>query len=283
MTNPTTKTLWLALIVVAALMTASCASKKAATGKGADTALSNTAYMQRLLDNAPDFEHFSAKMRLRASYGGESLSVGGSIRMVKDERIQLSLVAIGIVEAARMEINPKGILVLDRIGRRYIDVKYSDLNFFKQTQVDFYTLQALFRNELFLPGVKHVARGEMDRFALTRTDSTATLTATTDGNRLVCSFLTRLAGAVLQQAGLQMEAKSGKRYGMEWSYNDFTPIGQSNFPLSMEVAMEGTAKPVKATFTFSRFSTTTECDPLTIPSRYKRVEAADILKHILTL
>lgn len=283
MTNPTTKTLWLAIIVVAALMTTSCVSKKVATGQGADSALSNTAYMQRLLDNAPDFEQFSAKMRLRASYGGESLSVGGSIRMVKDERIQLSLVAIGIVEAARMEINPKGILVLDRIGRRYIDVKYSDLNFFKQTQVDFYTLQALFRNELFLPGVKQVARGEMDRFALTRTDSTATLTTTTDGNRLVCSFLTRLAGAVLQQADLQMQAKSGKRYGMEWSYNDFTPIGQSNFPLSMEVVMEGTAKPVKATFTFSRFSTTTECEPLTIPSRYKRVEAADILKHILTL
>lgn len=283
MATATTRTLTLALIIVAALLAASCASKKSVAGRGAEATLSNTAYMRRLVDNAPTFEQFSAKMRLRASYGGESLSVGGSIRMKKDECIQLSLVAIGIVEAARIEINPKGLLVLDRIGRRYIDVKYSDLNFFKQTQVDFYTLQALFRNELFLPGTKHVGRGDLDHFDLTRTDTTATLTTTADGNRLLCSFLTRLAGATLQQTGVQMTAKSGKTYRMEWEYNDFTPIGESNFPLAMEVTMEGASKPVKASFTFSRFSTEADCTPLTIPARYKKVEAADILKHILTL
>ncbi len=283
MMKKTTNVWSLAIALLIGMMVTSCGSKKTATSGEVDmSGFSETSYLKAVVDNAPDFNEFSAKMRLALTYGGENISVGGSIKMKRDEVIQLSLVAVGIVEAARIEFTPKRLLVLDRIGRRYVEVEYDELPFFKESKVDFYTLQALFWNELFLPGVKHVEKGDIYNFQLTRSETQATLTAE-KGKRLNYSFLTALATGLLEESRIHVDTKKENTYQMNWSYRDFLRLGGKQFPAAMRLSLEGTEKPMQASFNFSRWDTEMEYEPLSVPNRYKQVEAADILKHLLTL
>lgn len=271
------------LALVVGLLAVSCGSKKSVTGSGVNLSeVSDAAYLRGVVANAPDFDEFSAKMRLTASYGGENISVGGSIKMKKDEVIQLSLVAIGIVEAARIEITPKRLLLLDRIGRRYMEVDYDELKFFADSKIDFYTLQALFWNELFLPGVKHVEGNDIFRLNVNRGEAQVTLTSQAS-KRLCYSFLTALESGRLEESQVHVTAKKGAGYQMNWSYTDFLPLGGQQFPSKMNLSLDGTEKPMKAAFSFSRWNTQVEYEPLSVPARYKRVEAADILKVLLAL
>ena len=283
MMKKTTKLLWLSLMLVMGVMAVSCGSKKAVTSGRVDmSGFSETAYLKAVVENAPEFDAFSAKMRLALSYGGENISVGGSIKMKRDEAIQLSLVAVGIVEAARIEFTPKRLLVLDRIGRRYVEVKYDDLPFFKDSKIDFYTLQALFWNELFLPGVKHVEKGDIYSFQLTRNETQATLTAE-KGKRLSYSFLTALTTGLLEESRIHVSAKKENDYQLNWAYRDFLTLAGKQFPSSMTLALQGIEKPMKASFNFSRWDTQLDYEPLSVPNRYKQVDAAEILKNLLTL
>lgn len=271
------------LALTVGFMAASCGSKKNVSQSTANlSAASDAAYLRGVVDNAPDFDQFSAKMKLTASYGGEKISVGGSIKMKRDEVIQLSLVAIGIVEAARIEITPKRMLVLDRIGRRYVEVNYDDLKFFDDSKIDFYTLQALFWNELFLPGVKHVKGSDIFNLQVSRGETQATL-STQVSKRLSYVFLTALNSGLLEESQVCVTAKKTDGYRMDWAYADFLALGGKQFPSSMNLSIEGTEKPMKASFAFSRWDTQMEYEPLTVPARYKRVEVADILKVLLTL
>lgn len=273
----------LCLALMMGLLVTSCGSKKSLTSGSADMSrFSKTAYLKAVVDNAPEFDEFSAKMRLALSSGSEDISVGGSIKMKRDEAIQLSLVAVGIVEAARIELTPKRLLVLDRIGRRYVEVKYDDLPFFKQSKVDFYTLQALFWNELFLPGVKHVEKGDIQNFDVTRGEPQVTLTAE-KGKRLSYSFLTALANGLLEESRIHVNLKEENDYQLNWVYGHFLALDGKPFPTRMNLALQGTIKPMKASFEFSRCDTKAEYTPLTIPKRYKEVAATDILKQLLTL
>lgn len=275
--------MWLLLCTIGLGVT-SCRSKKSVVESEAGLAVaSDAAYLRGVVSGAPAFDAFSAKMKLAIKMGGESLSVGGSIKMKRDERIQLSLVAVGIVEAARIEISPERVLVLDRIGRRYVEVEYGKLKFFEESKIDFYTLQALFCNELFLPGVKHVTENDVRNYMLTRDGEQATLTAGA-GKRLTYSFLTALTTGQLQES--RVHASSSRReegYRMDWSYTDFSEVEGREFPQKMNLALRGTEKPMSATFSFSRCSATAECEPLKVPARYKRVEATDLLKLLLAL
>ena len=65
------------LVLMCGLLMVSCGPKKAVTSGGLNlSGTSDVSYVKGVLANAPDFEEFSAKMRLTASYGGEKLSVG---------------------------------------------------------------------------------------------------------------------------------------------------------------------------------------------------------------
>lgn len=276
--------LCLGIVLMMGAMVVSCGSKKAVTSGAVDmNGLSEAAYMKEVVKHsAPQFDGFSAKMRLSLSYGGENISVGGSVKMKRDEVIQLSLVAIGVVEAARIEFTPKRLLLLDRIGRRYVEVKYDDLPFLKASKIDFYTLQSLFWNELFLPGVKHVTKEDIPDFHLTRGDKQALLTAG-KGKRLSCSFLTALSTGVLEESRIHVDAKNANEYQLNWGYRHFQQLENRQFPTVMNLSLQGMERPVQASFNFSRWGTDVEYTPLSVPNRYKQVEVADILKHLLTL
>ena len=66
--------------------------------------------------------------------------------------IHLSLVAMWFMEVVRLLFTPKYLMFVNRMGREYVKVDYADVPYLQQAGVDFYTLQALFWNDVFVPG-----------------------------------------------------------------------------------------------------------------------------------
>lgn len=89
----------------------------------------------------------TAKIRLDLSSGGKSTSVGGMLRMKRDNVIQLSIVTFGVLEVARIEMTPDYFMVIDKMGRQYVKASYDDVSFLRRADVDFQTLQTYFWDE----------------------------------------------------------------------------------------------------------------------------------------
>jgi hypothetical protein len=88
-----------------------------------------------------------ARVRLELSSNGKSTSVGGMLRMKRNDVIQLSLVTFGVLEVARIEMTPDYFLLVDKMGRQYVKASYNDVSFLRDADVDFYTIQSYFWNE----------------------------------------------------------------------------------------------------------------------------------------
>ncbi len=73
--------------------------------------------------------------------------------MRKDEviRIQLFIPILG-TEVGSLEFTPDYVLIIDRLHKEYIKADYTQVDFLKKQGINFYSLQALFWNQLLLPG-----------------------------------------------------------------------------------------------------------------------------------
>lgn len=89
----------------------------------------------------------TARLHLDLFSGEKSVSVGGMLRMKRDDVIQLSLVTFGILEVARIEMTPDYFMLIDKVGKQYVKAAYSEVSFLRDADIDFRTLQAYFWDE----------------------------------------------------------------------------------------------------------------------------------------
>lgn len=89
----------------------------------------------------------TSRVRMDLSSGGKSASLGGTLRMKRDDVIQLSIVTFGILEVARIEMTPDYFMLIDKMGKQYVKAAYRDVSFLRSADVDFYTIQAYFWDE----------------------------------------------------------------------------------------------------------------------------------------
>ena len=141
-------------ILLCCVLLASCGSKKQVVSTTTTIPNETTAVVSSSQDNnqpadAKQKEEtcVTAKVRLNLSSGGKSASVGGFLRMKRDDVIQLSLVTFGVLEVARIEMTQDYFLAIDKMGRHYIKASYNDVSFLRSANVDFNTIQTFFWDE----------------------------------------------------------------------------------------------------------------------------------------
>ena len=214
------------------------------------------------------------------SFTGKSVSLSGNLRMKRDDVIQLSLVGFGIIEGGRIEFTRDSVLLLDRIHRCYVRMAYRDVGFLRDSGADFYTLQALFRNELVLPGVRHVTAGEASRFRVSRRPDGRVVLSGDEGGALACRFVTSLAGALLEQT--EISTASGK--ALVWTYGDFVRMGTGHYPGRMEIVLRGQDMPVTAVIALSRIGTGDGWVTRTpVSARYRRMDARSLIRELMQM
>ncbi|MGL4851335.1 MAG: DUF4292 domain-containing protein [Phocaeicola sp.] len=241
--------------------------------------LPEEAYLSEVIGRIGHIEELSAKMALTVNLEGKSATkVSGTLRMRKDEAIQISVAPLLGIEVGRIEMTPDRLLAIDRLNKRYVEVSFGELKEMTHADLDFYTLQALFFNELFLPSKKEVTSRDVARFELSLENHDRAQIVVKQSRMFTYDFFTSVADGKLLETRIGLK---NTPYRLLWGYDQFVSLENQPYPSHMRIAFEGGKKPVVAEFAFSRFSTEGGWKGVTeIPKRYEKVELKVLLKSL---
>lgn len=270
------KLTWVGVLV---LLLASCGSNRWMEKSPRVGGLSGRAYTEKVIELAPNWECVTGKVALALDMGTKGTTkVNATLRMKRGEVIQLSVAPLLGIEVARMEFSPEGILVLDRLHKRYVQASFEQLNSWMQTDLSFHVLQSLFLNELFLPDRLRLTADDAPKFRISVEGNQALLEAKSS-KVLSYSFRTSADNGLLQASRIGVK---GTGYTLNWEYSDFQKLSGRPFPQHMYLTVGGVKPEASLDMKFSRLSVDDGWEPHTnIPSKYKRIEVEALLKMLL--
>lgn len=180
----------------------------------------------------------STKVRL-SGVGGKDLSVNGKLQMKRNDVIRLSLRFLGM-EVGLMEFTPNDVLVVDRMNKQFVRAKYGEVSFLRQAGLDFYALQSLFWNELFIPGQHTLSAEGLGCFELVQKAGLNVLTPK-NTPKLAYHFYADPQANTIQR--LQVRSNNAAEKGeFAFNYDGFEQFGGRPFPTQMRMAVTGTGK-----------------------------------------
>lgn len=110
--------------------------------------MSNAKLYKETVANYLDYNTISFK-KINISYeqAGKKQNFRGSVRILKDSIIWLSISKLGI-EGMRVKLTPDSVAFIDRLHRQYMITDYSYLNERFNLKLDYYLVQSILTNEL---------------------------------------------------------------------------------------------------------------------------------------
>lgn len=235
----------------------------------------------KMVANNAKAGYVTAKMKFAVSGMGKDLSVGGSIKMKRDDVIQLSLVAFGFIEAGKMEFTKDYVLVIDRLNKRYIKVPYEKVDFLASSHLDFNVLQSLFWNELFVPG-KTAPSG--DDFTAVKSSDNTSVTLSHKDNAFAYTFVAGLADYLIRQVTVTSASGNANAAKVDWKYSDFTAYNGHSYPGQIAIDVTGLKQPMNVTMRFSRIDNNSDWETrVKVNSGYRQMDLNDLLKMITKL
>ncbi len=288
----TSHTLKLATLALTLTLLAACGSKKKlaeeATPQTAPvTTVTRSVALEKVWANnavqPPKF--ITSKVKFVATADGKDISLTGSLKMKRDDVVRLQLMALGLVEAARLEFTKDYVLIVDRINKQYIKAPYSDVDFLQRNGLSFYTLQALFWNELFQPGRTTLSQDDMARFDTSASkDGDAVIKF--DADLFGYSWTASQATGLIKQAKVVFNDQNSSKTGLTWNYDGFNPLkeGSRQFPNAMNIVLKTTKKEIQLDLKLNSITHETDWEPYTeVSGKYRQVTVEEILQRVLSL
>ena len=273
---------FLFFIIVLSVFMTSCRSSKGLENtvnvQNNSASVSGTAYVQQVMNNAQNVQCLTAKINADIELNGKSISLGGSLKMRRDDVIQLSLTFLGI-EGARIEFSPNDVLIIDRLNKRYVKADYNQVSFLQRSGLNFYSLQSLFWNELFVPGQKTPVNS-LDKFNVTASGE-HTLLSLTDYPNLNYDFVTHTQQKVLKKLMVQGK-KSSDKGELIWNYESFSTVSNKLFPTEMEATFKYDNRKGKLGLKLSRISNDNDWEGhTTLSAKYQQIDANSLLRSLI--
>lgn len=289
------------------MLLASCGTSKVAQGSDkAETSKSQTAstkasnlqqseavrkltFVQKVSDNQVYAKNIVGSMSFNLQAGGKDITVPGKLSMRKDEviRIQLFIPILG-TEVGRLEFTPNYVLIVDRLHKEYIKADYTQVDFLKKQGISFYSLQALFWNQLLLPGVQKLSESDLKKFDANLNVTGDAVPVTIKNGNMTYTWLAAKTTGRITSADVQYKSGQYGTSNVHIDYSDFKSVGVKLFPATQRLSMMTTATQKKQEMkinlelnevkTDSNWSTQTE-----ISSKYKQVSPEDVLRKIMSL
>ncbi|MDZ4668993.1 MAG: DUF4292 domain-containing protein [bacterium] len=190
------------------------------------------------------------------SDGKQSISLNMDVVAKKGQYVFLNAKALGLVNVARVMIQPDSIRILDMINRNYISASYSFMKGFTNAPLGFTEIQNLvWANAMFDP-----------KLGKTRVDS-----------------LTQMLILILDLGGIQQKAvynsslktqsvslsEQVKSQEMLVKFGDFKNLAEIVYPHEIVINIQGEKK-IECKFSISNFATTIKKEPqFVVPRSYK--------------
>lgn len=96
-----------------------------------------------------DVASLSANVRMKITVNGEKSKAKGKLRIKRDEGIQVSATAMGLMEAACFEFLPADVHFIYKIEKIYAATPYNEIPFFHNSGTDYKVIESLLSNALF--------------------------------------------------------------------------------------------------------------------------------------
>jgi len=278
--NPTVKSFFICLLCFVLIIYSfgSCRStKNIATSSSVFSLKTEADFFDAYIEKSLQYNTLQARIQFDIALSGNEMSSRGQLRMIKGDRIQISIQPLLGIEAIRAELTPDSIKIVNRVNRWYMADSFNQIIDNKEIDFNFYNLQALITNQLFLPGEINLAD---DRFKLFRWEQTATgyLLQTHDHNGLLYAFTADTNERIVTTS---MKDDSTD-YMLDCSYKNFLPAGSQSFPANLLIRLHTANKEEHSlSLNFSRVEVNI---PVTtnfpIPANYQRVSLQQIIHSI---
>ncbi len=263
-------------ILLFALTLTGCRSSRNATGEGHGSTRARkqrNEFIVPLAQYPEGISTITAKSTIALSYNSLSATVKGKLRMRRDEAIQMTFTALGVMEIAFIEFTPQNICLVDRVNKRYVVLDYSS-ELLQNIGINFNAMQALFWNRIFIPG-EVTPWTDLDAFTFTG-EKNRRVIVPTNQSALQCRFYTDSEGKLLQQTNLKLQ-----HYSSTWQYGDFETFDTCTLPTTYGVSFSGSSRSIGANISLSNISTTdTTWKSGTNLSNYKQVNLEQLMSML---
>jgi hypothetical protein len=220
----------------------------------------------------------SLKFNLKPGLKKNAMSANAQLKIIKDKAIQLSVrIPVLGTEIARMTITPEQITIIDRSNKRYVSESMETFQRIISFDFDFYSLQALFTNQLFIAGKSALAKEDYPAFQWTESEFLVTLNHT-DRQGIRYDFTSDFSNRVIRTEMYKNKSETN----MQWAYRDFLPASDNRlFPMkmSMELAVPDDLITLNLAFNHVNIDADFEIDTA-IPNKYQPVGIEQIIRLI---
>ena len=244
--------------------------------------LKKQAFLQKVNDNAQHARFITSKVKFSVEVGARQMTLTGNLRMKRDDVIRLQLMAFGFVEAGRLEFTKEYVLIMDRIDKLYMKVPYAQIDFLRNSQIDFYVLQSLFWNELFQPGKVKVTDEALKTYT-TELDGEDAIIMMENG-KMSYRWLADKVNTRIKMANIMYNDRFRGNYQLNWDYENFQQNNRKYFPMEHKISLTTPEKEVKLGMTLNyrgadeNWETRTE-----VSSKYRQVSVEEILQRFMSL
>jgi hypothetical protein len=286
------------LLMIAALamplIISSCGSRKKVVEETQPVVVKptqETSFLQQINDSSRYDQFVTSKVRFTVDVGQQSVTLTGNLRMKRDDVIRLQLMAFGFVEAARIEFTREYVLVMDRINKQYMKAFYGEVDFLRNSGLNFYSLQALFWGELFMPNKSVITDSDMKDFDVSLGDEDGVVSY--DKKPMSYKWLVGKKDSRVSMANVSYDGTETETQ-LTWDYLDFQPLKNTldkMFPTDMSVTLNSlnkkthiASKEVKMRIKLNYLNNESEWEPRTqISAKYREVSVDEILARFMSI
>ena len=241
-----------------------------------------TAFLEKVNDNTSKPQFVTSKLKFSIEYGPQQVSLTGNLKMKRDDVIQLQLMAFGFVEAGRIEFTKDYVLIIDRINKQFLKAPYNYVDFLRNSGINFFTLQALFWNELFVPGRQSVDKEALEKFS-TNMDAEDVVISLDEG-KMNYSWLANNKSGRIKMANIAYRDQLKGNTQLNWDYKEFTRMGSIAFPSNMGISLTTPESEIKLGIRLNYLKNESDWATRTkVSDKYREVTVDQILRRFMAL
>lgn len=270
--------IYIAIVILAIFTLSGCKSKKTIESSGPLASKNQEQLIDDVLANQIQYKTISTKGSLEFKTGSSSTKLNTNYTIIKDQVLQASVkMPILATEAMRLIFTPDSVIIIDRLNRQYVAENITQ--FKSLMQFDFYNLQSLLTNSLFIPGEKEITRDNYKEFGQSVSNE-AYILQTKEGNNVSYSFAIDANDRIIST--LIYSKKNNAT--IQWTYRDFVSDNQQIYPQTMEAQLVLAKNRADIGITYSKleFDKDVTIDK-TISSKYKKVGIKELLGSYMKL
>lgn len=240
--------------------------------------------VSKVTANAQSSQYITSKIKFKVRFDDKDVSLGGKLYMKRDDVIRIQLTALGLFEAGRLELTKDYVLVMDRMNKQYIKVDYNKVDFLRQSGLNFYSLQSLFWNELFLPGRDtRVTAADTDGYTVSLAQDN-TLTLKLDKGDLHYNWTADNNKGLINHFNGSYADKANNNVAVDWTYGTFKAFSSKQFPTNNNIKVTTPKKSVNVELQLNSIDSNNDWETrTTVSSKYKQVNLDDILRKLSSL